>query len=108
MHNTKIVDLTAVLQSWTTTNNLPLVRDSLDESWKSSESWKLVQSAEKEMYRKMHIDSKNDNQENDGASINNKKIESDIQDKITKLQSMQNVTQQGSLFSTSKYSDGSR
>ena len=60
------------------------------------------------MYRKMHIDSKNDNQENDGTSVNNKKIESNIQDKITKLQSMQNVTQQGSLFSTSKYSDGSR
>ena len=60
------------------------------------------------MYRKMHTDSKNDTEQKKGATITDRKKQSNIQDKIVKLQSMPNITQQGSIFSTSKYSKETR
>ena len=103
-----VINSLAILRSWKTANNLPPSGDNLNDSWKQSESWKLVQSAEKEMYRNMHIDAKNDNEQHEVDRVTDRKNGYNIQDKIEKLQSMPNITQQGGIFSTSKYLKESR
>ncbi len=45
-----------MLRSWTTINDIQGSEPQTDNDWKSSQSWKLVRLAEKEMIRKMHVD----------------------------------------------------
>ena len=96
----------AKLRSWKTITN----KESLDDSWKASESWKLVRKAEKEMYRKMNKDPKYDDEKSNEKTTppNNEKSYSYIQEKIEKLQSLPSVTQHGDIISRSKSSNQPR
>ena len=96
----------AKLRSWKTITN----KDSIDDSWKASESWKLVRKAEKEMYRKMNKDSKYDDEKSNTNSTlpRNEKRYSFIQEKIEKLQSLPSVTPHGDIISRSKSSNQPR
>ena len=96
----------AKLRSWKTITN----KESLDDSWKASESWKLVRKAEKEMYRKMNKDPKYDEEKlNENSTLpKNEKNYSYIQEKIEKLQSLPSVTPHGDIISRSKSSNQPR
>ena len=96
----------AKLKSWKTITN----KESLDDSWKASESWKLVRKAEKEMYRKMNKDPKYDEEKlNENSTLpKNEKSYSYIQEKIEKLQSLPSVTPHGDIISRSKSSNQPR
>ena len=91
--------LLAKLQSWKTFNNLPPKEDTVSDSWKASESWKLVRSAEKEMYRKMHTESKITKEMKETNEFTEEKTNSKVEKKIEKLQSLPNITPQGDMFS---------
>ena len=97
----------AKLQSWKTFNNLPPTEpppkppkkeDILTDSWKASESWKLVRSAEKEMYRKMRKESKVIKGKEETSEYTEEKTHSNLEEKIEKLQTLPNVTSQGDIF----------
>ena len=51
------------MRSWTTTNDIQGGETQVDNAWKSSQSWKLVRLAEKEMFRKMHVDKTKESQQ---------------------------------------------
>ena len=91
--------LIAKLQSWKTIDILPPKEDTTNGSWKPSESWKLVRSAEKEMYQKMHKESKITKEMEETKEFTEEKTNSKVQEKIEKLQSLPNITPQGDIFS---------
>ena len=101
-----IFNTAAKLRSWKTITN----KDSTNDSWKASESWKLVRKAEKEMYRKMNEDSKYDDKtSNENSTLPQKeKSYTYIQEKIEKLQSLPSVTPHGDIISRSKISNQPR
>ena len=51
------------MRSWRTTNNIQGGEPEVDNAWKSSQSWKLVRLAEKEMFKKMHADTTKESQQ---------------------------------------------
>ena len=74
-------------------------QDSINDSWKASESWKLVRSAEKEMFRKMRKESKIiKGKEETTSEYSEDTTTTNIEEKIEKLQNLPNITPQGDIF----------
>ena len=73
-------------------------QNTLNDSWKASESWKLVRSAEKEMYRKMRKESKIIKGKEETSEYTEETTNSNLEEKIEKLQSLPNITPQGDIF----------
>ena len=75
-----------------------LIQNTLNDSWTASESWKLVRSAEKEMYRKMRKESKIIKGRKETSEYTEETTNSNLEEKIEKLQSLPNITPQGDIF----------
>ena len=73
-------------------------QNTLNDSWTASESWKLVRSAEKEMYRKMRKESKIIKGKEETSEYTEETTNSNLEEKIEKLQSLPNITPQGDIF----------
>ena len=86
MKTNAYLNILAKLRSWTTSHTLiPKVASGIDDSSKTSESWKLVRSAEKEMHEKMNTYSKKDRSVLDKSRIVlNGKNKANVQEKISK------------------------
>ena len=75
-----------------------MIKDTLNDSWTASESWKLVRSAEKEMYRKMRKESKITKGKEETSEYTEETTNSNFEEKIEKLKSLPNITPQGDMF----------